>query len=66
MLGFLVQWPTLVTLIMFPTLPYMYARLAKVEEREAQERFGDKYRRYAERTPAFIPRFRSMEKPRHG
>jgi protein-S-isoprenylcysteine O-methyltransferase Ste14 len=66
MLGFLVQWPTLVTLIMFPVLTYMYARLAKGEEREAQEQFGDQYRRYAERTPAFIPRFGSMEKPHVG
>ncbi|NIV48243.1 MAG: isoprenylcysteine carboxylmethyltransferase family protein, partial [Gammaproteobacteria bacterium] len=28
MVGFLVQWPTLVTLTMFPILVYMYVRLA--------------------------------------
>ena len=55
MLGFLVQWPTLVTLLMFPILVYMYVRLAKSEEREAEAAFGDDYRRYAARTPAFLP-----------
>lgn len=55
MLGFLVQWPTLVTLLMFPILVYMYARLARSEEREAEAAFGEEYRRYAARTPAFFP-----------
>jgi protein-S-isoprenylcysteine O-methyltransferase Ste14 len=57
MFGFLLQWPTLVTLAMFPVLVYMYARLAKSEEREAIAGFGDKYRQYMARTPAFIPSF---------
>ncbi|MDE2089453.1 MAG: isoprenylcysteine carboxylmethyltransferase family protein [Gammaproteobacteria bacterium] len=56
MLGFLLQWPTLLTLIMFPVLVYMYARLARREEREAEAEFGETYRRYAARTPAFFPR----------
>ena len=55
MLGFLLQWPTLVTLVMFPILVYMYARLARYEEREVHAQFGDEYTRYAERTPRFIP-----------
>jgi protein-S-isoprenylcysteine O-methyltransferase Ste14 len=33
MLGFLLQWPTLLTLAMFPVLVFMYVRLAKTEER---------------------------------
>jgi len=57
MLGFLLQWPTIVTLVMFPILVYMYARLARREEQEALEQFGDAYRRYLQATPAFIPRF---------
>lgn len=56
MLGFLLQWPTLVTLVMFPILVFAYARLAKSEERESLARFGDAYRDYMARTPAFIPR----------
>lgn len=56
MTGFLVQWPTLVTLAMYPILVYMYARLARREEAEMLEQCGDEYRRYAERVPAFFPR----------
>lgn len=56
MLGFLLQWPTLLTLVMFPVLVYMYVRLARREEREAAGEFGEAYVRYAERTPAFLPR----------
>jgi protein-S-isoprenylcysteine O-methyltransferase Ste14 len=56
MLGFLVQWPTLITLIMFPILVTMYRRLARREEREALAAFGEAYTRYAARTPAFLPR----------
>lgn len=55
MLGFLLQWPTLVTLIMFPILVSMYVRLARREEHEVLSEFGDEYRRYADRTPAFFP-----------
>ena len=55
MLGFLVQWPTLLTLIMFPILVTMYVRLAHREEREALAEFGDAYRRYMATTPAFLP-----------
>ncbi len=52
MFGFLVQWPTLVTMAMFPVLVTMYVLLAKREERDAEVEFGDEYRRYAETTPA--------------
>jgi protein-S-isoprenylcysteine O-methyltransferase Ste14 len=54
--GFLLQWPTLLTLAMFPILVVMYVRLAHQEETEAIAAFGDAYRRYAQRVPAFIPR----------
>ena len=56
MFGFLLQWPTLITLIMFPILVTMYARLARREERESLAEFGEEYARYAAVTPAFIPR----------
>lgn len=60
MLGFLVQWPTLVTLVMFPILMVMYVRLARAEEREARQAFGQAYVRYAAATPAFLPRWSRM------
>ena len=56
MLGFLVQWPTLLTLAMFPILVFMYVKLARAEERETLASFGDAYRDYAAKVPAFIPR----------
>jgi protein-S-isoprenylcysteine O-methyltransferase Ste14 len=57
MFGFLLQWPTLPTLLMFPILVLMYVRLAKREEREAFKGFGEAYARYAAQTPSFFPRF---------
>ncbi len=56
MFGFLLQWPTLLTVAMFPVLVFMYVRLARHEEREVARQFGREYERYAARTPAFIPR----------
>ncbi len=56
MFGFLLQWPTLLTLAMFPVLTLMYLRLARREEREVLAEFGAAYRDYAAHTPAFIPR----------
>jgi len=56
MFGFLLQWPTILTLAMFPVLVFMYLRLARTEEREAIAEFGDAYRRYMETVPPFVPR----------
>ncbi len=55
MLGFLLQWPTLLTLLMFPALAYMYVRLARKEERNAIAEFGDAYREFKRAVPAFFP-----------
>jgi protein-S-isoprenylcysteine O-methyltransferase Ste14 len=55
--GFLVQWPTLLTLAMFPVLVVMYVRLARHEEREVRVELGAEYDRYAARVPAFLPRW---------
>lgn len=57
MLGFLVQWPTILTVAMFPILVLMYVRLARREERDALNTFGDAYACYAMNVPAFVPRF---------
>jgi len=64
MLGFLLQWPTMLTLVMFPILVYMYVHLAHTEEREVLKEFGDEYAVYATATPAFIPHLRRAEKVR--
>jgi len=60
MIGFLIQWPTLITLTMFPILVTMYVRLARREEREALAELGDAYADYAAKTPAFFPRLTPM------
>lgn len=56
MLGFLLQWPTLPTLVMFPVLTLMYVRLGIQEEATMAAEFGEQYRRWAAVTPRFFPR----------
>lgn len=58
MFGFLLQWATILTLLMFPILVWMYVRLAKREEREVRDQFGKEYEVYAMQVPAFFPRLR--------
>jgi Cu+-exporting ATPase len=57
MVGFLFQWPTLPTLIMFPVLAYVYVRLAKREEKEAEAILGGAYLEHARQVPRFVPRW---------
>lgn len=54
-IGFLVQWPTFLTVIMAPILLFAYIHLSKVEEKRAQDEFGDEYKSYAQNTPFFYP-----------
>ena len=58
MVGFLLQWPTLATLVMFPILLVVYRRLAIREERDVAGAFGPAWKRYAQETPRFLPRRR--------
>lgn len=60
MIGFLFQWPTLLTLAMFPLLLVMYWRLAVHEEKEVEADFGRSYRRYATQVPRFVPRLKGF------
>ncbi len=62
MFGFLLQWPTLLTLAMFPVLVWMYYRLALHEEAESIEAFGDSYRDYMARFPRFLPRLTDLRR----
>jgi len=56
MVGFLLQWPTLPTLVMFPILVVVYRRLAIREERDVAAAFGAEWDAYAAQTPRFVPR----------
>ena len=71
MIGFLLQWPTLVTVVLFPILVAMYVHLAHREERDSIAAFGDAYLQYMKEVPAFVPRLRRPVRPmepreRHG
>ena len=54
-IGFLIQWPTLPTVVLFPILVATYYRLAQREERDLEARFGDEYARYREQVHRFFP-----------
>jgi len=56
-IGFLIQWPSLTTLIMWPILIFAYYKLAMREERDVEKQFGQEFLEYKKKVPAFIPRF---------
>ena len=56
MVGFLLQWPTIPTLVMFPALVYVYWRLARTEELELAARHPDDWPSYAARVQRLRPR----------
>ena len=58
MFGFLLQWPTLIMVVMFPILVVVYVRLARREEREVRAEFRMEWDKYAATVPALLPRFR--------
>lgn len=60
MIGFLFQWPTLVTLVMFPILTWTYIRLALREEKDVEREFGAAYLNYAGKTPRFFPHLKPI------
>jgi protein-S-isoprenylcysteine O-methyltransferase Ste14 len=53
--GMMVEWATLPLLLLYPVMVTMYVRLAKREEADMLEEFGDEYRIYQEKTKMFIP-----------
>jgi protein-S-isoprenylcysteine O-methyltransferase Ste14 len=65
MFGFLLQWPTVLTLVMFPILVAMYVRLSFTEERESAMAFGEQWERYASQTPRFVPKLGGSRPERH-
>ncbi len=56
MIGMLIQWPTLITTLMFPVLFVVYYRLSRREESEMIILHGDEYKKYMEKTQMFIPK----------
>ncbi|HEY3433251.1 MAG TPA: isoprenylcysteine carboxylmethyltransferase family protein [Rhodocyclaceae bacterium] len=56
MVGFLFQWPTIVTLVLFPVLVTVYVRLARSEESMALQVFKEEYQTYMAKTPGWWPK----------
>ncbi len=54
--GFLLQWPSILTLIMWPILMWSYYRLSMKEEKDVEKQFGKAYLDYKKQVPAFIPK----------
>lgn len=62
-LGLIVHWATIPLLVMWPILGLQYYRLARKEEQELVEEFGDEYVGYQEKVPMFIPKLKRQMLP---
>lgn len=60
-LGQLIHWPTVVTLLLAPIIVAVYVRLARREEAQLIATFGDAYQRYRQRVPMFVPRWAALK-----
>ena len=54
-IGMILGWATLTSLLLYPIMILMYLRLAKKEEKDMLEEFGEEYRTYMQSTKRFIP-----------
>lgn len=62
--GLMILWPRYIVLCMFTTMLFAYYLLAKVEERECEEKFGQSYIEYKKKTGMFLP-FRLFKNKRN-
>lgn len=53
-LGWVMGWPSLLTLTLFPVLVVAYLHLARVEQDDMREAYGEEYESYAARTPLLL------------
>jgi protein-S-isoprenylcysteine O-methyltransferase Ste14 len=53
--GLLLAWPRYLVLIVFITMLFVYYFLTRIEENECEEKFGQSYTEYRNRTPMFLP-----------
>lgn len=54
--GFLIQWPSLITIVMWPLLTFAYYKLAKREEKELKVMFGKEFLEYKRKVPLLFPK----------
>lgn len=62
-IGLLIQWPTLITLFMWPILMILYHRLSIREEKTLKKNFGSEFEQYKINVPAYFPRLSSSNAP---
>ncbi|MCG8608459.1 isoprenylcysteine carboxylmethyltransferase family protein [bacterium] len=60
-LGWILHWPSVITLLLWPVLVAAYVWLARREEDGVIAEFGDAYLQYAKTTPRFLPRLRRVQ-----
>ncbi len=54
--GLNIQWLTIITTALWPVLALLYWRLAKIEEKESEAKYGEEFLEYKHTTPRFVPR----------
>ena len=54
-LGMNVLWVTFSTLLLWPILAILYYRLAKEEDKQMEDKFGEEFLKYKHNIPMFIP-----------
>jgi len=53
--AWLIQWPTIITMLLAPVLVITYYWLCRREEVALAKEFGTEYQRYRQRVPMFLP-----------
>lgn len=51
----IIHWPTIFSVGMFPLVIVVFTWLARKEERDMIDKFGEDYRTYQRNVPMFIP-----------
>lgn len=54
-LGQMIQWPSILAIILWPGLVFLYVKLSLKEEQAMIQNFGNKYLEYANETGRFLP-----------
>lgn len=61
-IGFLLQWPTIITILMAPFMIIRYVVLAHVEDKRMMDEHPRLFQRYRQLTPGFFPSVASIVK----
>ena len=53
----IIHWPTIFSVGLFPLVVVVFTWLARKEERDMTDEFGEDYRTYRQQVPMFVPRW---------